>query len=50
MYCNHSSGSPCLLLIVLNADFVKGTAMMSNSFGACGAIQQELPFLYVTVS
>jgi hypothetical protein len=37
-YCNHTSGNPWLLLSVLNADFVKGTARMSYSFGACTVI------------
>uniref|UniRef100_A0A0E0E7Y1 YTH domain-containing family protein n=1 Tax=Oryza meridionalis TaxID=40149 RepID=A0A0E0E7Y1_9ORYZ len=41
-YCSHSSGNPWLLLSVLNAAFVKGTARMSNSFGAYNAIQRRL--------
>lgn len=38
-YCSHTSGRPWFLLSVLNADFVKGTAMISYSLGACSAIQ-----------
>lgn len=38
-YCSHTSGRPWFLLSVLNADFVKGTAMISYSLGACSAMQ-----------
>ena len=46
-YCSHTSGNPWLLLSVLNADFVKGTAIMSYSWGACSAIDQELLFIHI---
>jgi len=38
-YCSHTSGNPWLLLSVLNADFVKGTAIMSYSWGALGILR-----------
>jgi len=38
-YCSHTSGNPWLLLSVLNADLVKGTAIMSYSWGALGILR-----------